>query len=56
LPCIAHDLRVGYFLTFRKEAPRVYRVMLFNYTCSEVMTLCPDDGNATRLVVEEEDV
>jgi hypothetical protein len=51
-----HDLRAGYFLTFRKEAPRIYQVVIFDYTCTKVMTRCPDHGDTTRLVVEEEDV
>jgi hypothetical protein len=53
---IAHDLKIGYVLTFRKEAPGVYRVVIFDYTYTEVMPICPDHGNTTRLVVEEEDV
>jgi hypothetical protein len=48
---ISYNLKVDYFLTFHKEAPRVYRVMIFEYTCTEAMTRFPDHGNATRLVV-----
>jgi hypothetical protein len=31
---IAHDLRVGSFLTFHKEALGFYRVVIFDYTCT----------------------
>jgi hypothetical protein len=48
---IAHDPRVGYFLTFCKEAPGVYQVVIFNSTCTEVMTRCPDHRDSTRLIV-----
>jgi hypothetical protein len=31
-------------------------VVIFDYTYTEVMTRYPDHGDATRLIVEEEDV
>jgi hypothetical protein len=37
---IARVLRVGYFLTFCKEA--LPSVVIFDYTSTEVMTRCPD--------------
>ena len=50
---IAHQLKIGQFLTFKKESAGVYRVVIFDHTCTEVMTRCPDHGDATRCVVEE---
>jgi hypothetical protein len=39
---ISHDPRVGYFSSFRRDAPGIYQVVIFDYTCTEVMTRCPD--------------
>jgi hypothetical protein len=48
-------LRVGYFLTLNKEASGIYPVVILDYSCYEVMTRCPDHGDATTRVVEEEE-
>jgi hypothetical protein len=53
---ISHQLRVGNFITFQKEASEIYKVVILNYTCTEVMTTCSNHEDATRLVVEEEEV
>jgi hypothetical protein len=53
---VARKLRVGHFLNFQKEAPGIYRLVIFDYTYFEVMTRYLDHGDATRLVVEEEEV
>lgn len=50
---IAHNLQVGYFLTFKKLNDDEYRVVIFDYSCCEVVTKCPDHGDATRRIVEE---
>jgi hypothetical protein len=41
---IAHNLRVGYFLAFKKTSLTKYIVTIFDYTCCEVMTKCSDHG------------
>jgi hypothetical protein len=39
---VTHKLNVGHFLTFHKDAPGLYIVVIFDYTCTQVMTRCPD--------------
>ena len=34
---IAHNLKIGYFLTFKKLTAKVYKVVIFDYYCSGVM-------------------
>jgi hypothetical protein len=53
---IAHQLKVGQFLTFKKVSSFEYSVVIFNHTCTEVMSRCPDHGDTTRCVVFEEHV
>jgi hypothetical protein len=53
---VAHKLHVGQVLTFHKEAPRIYIVIIFDFTSTKVMTKCTDHGDTTRLVVMEEEV
>jgi hypothetical protein len=39
---IAHDLKIGFHLTFKKFSPRVYKVMSFDYSGAEVVKRCPE--------------
>jgi hypothetical protein len=38
---IAHDLKVGYMLTFEKVATTEYYVSIFDHTCCDVVTKYP---------------
>ncbi|KAK1609930.1 hypothetical protein QYE76_033603 [Lolium multiflorum] len=53
---IAHQLKIGQFLTFKKVSTLEYSVVIFDHTWTKVMSTCPDHGSATRCVVFEEDV
>ncbi|KAK1678710.1 hypothetical protein QYE76_039558 [Lolium multiflorum] len=53
---IAHQLKVGQFLTFKKVSSFEYSVVILDHTYTEVMSRCPYHGNATRCVVFENHV
>jgi hypothetical protein len=53
---ITHQLKIGQFLTFKKASSFAYNVVIFDHTCTEVMTRCPDHGDATRCIMVEEAV
>jgi hypothetical protein len=53
---VAHQLKIGQFLTFKKVSILEYSVVIFDHTCTEVMSRCPEHGDATRCVVFKEDV
>ncbi|KAK1666585.1 hypothetical protein QYE76_054744 [Lolium multiflorum] len=48
---VAHQLQIGQFLVFNKVSTFQYNVASFDYTCTEVMTMCRYHGDATRCVV-----
>ncbi|KAK1613086.1 hypothetical protein QYE76_036759 [Lolium multiflorum] len=45
---IANQLKVGQFVTFRRVSSLEYRVVIFDHTCTEVVTRCPYHGDDTR--------
>ncbi|KAK1633028.1 hypothetical protein QYE76_007343 [Lolium multiflorum] len=45
---VAHQLKVGQFLTFRKVSSFEYSVVIFDHTCTEVVSRCPYHGDDTR--------
>ncbi|KAK1631073.1 hypothetical protein QYE76_005388 [Lolium multiflorum] len=51
---IAHHLKIGQSVTFNKVSSFKYSVVIFDHTCTEVMTRCADHGDATMCVVFEE--
>jgi hypothetical protein len=53
---IAHQLKIGQFRTFRMVSTGEYSVVIVDHTCTEVMTRCPNHGDATRCVIVEEEV
>ncbi|KAK1628619.1 hypothetical protein QYE76_002934 [Lolium multiflorum] len=53
---IAHQLQVGQFLIFKRVSSFEYSVVIFDHTCSEVLTRCGYNGDATRCVVFESHV
>nr|XP_051205067.1 putative B3 domain-containing protein Os03g0621600 [Lolium perenne] len=48
---VAHQLQIGQFLVFQKVSTFQYNVVIFDYTCTEVMTMCRYHGDATRCVI-----
>ncbi|KAK1611562.1 hypothetical protein QYE76_035235 [Lolium multiflorum] len=44
---VAHHLKVGQFLTFRKVSSLEYSVVIFDHTCTEVVSRCPYHGDDT---------
>ncbi|KAK1630824.1 hypothetical protein QYE76_005139 [Lolium multiflorum] len=48
---VAHQLQIGQFLVFKKVSTFQYNVVIFDHTCTEVMTMCRYHGDATRCVV-----
>ena len=48
---IAHNLKIGYFLTL---TAKVYKVVIFNYSCAEVVERCPDQPEAFQRYVDGE--
>ncbi|KAK1611940.1 hypothetical protein QYE76_035613 [Lolium multiflorum] len=53
---VAYQLQVGQFLIFKRVSSFEYSVVIFDYTCTEVMTRCGYHGDATRCVVFESHV
>ncbi|XP_051219576.1 B3 domain-containing protein At1g49475-like [Lolium perenne] len=53
---IAHQLKVGQFVTFRRVSSLEYSVVIFDHTFTEVVTRCPYHGDDTRCVVSEHHV
>jgi hypothetical protein len=53
---VAHQLQVGQFLIFKKVSSFEYSVVIFDYTCTKVVTKCHCHGDATRCVVFESHV
>jgi hypothetical protein len=53
---IAHQLKIGQFLTFKKVSTFEYNVVIFDHTYTEMMSRCPDHSDATRCVIFEKKV
>jgi hypothetical protein len=45
---IAHNLKIGYLLFFKKLTPKEYRVVVFDYSCCEVVGMCPDHPKSMK--------
>ncbi|KAK1606247.1 hypothetical protein QYE76_029920 [Lolium multiflorum] len=50
---VAHQLKVGQFLTFRQVSSFEYSVVIFDHTCTEVVSRCPYHGDDTMRVVSK---
>nr|XP_051211122.1 B3 domain-containing protein At4g01580-like [Lolium perenne] len=48
---VSHQLQIGQFLVFKKVSTFQYNVVIFDHTCTEVMTMCRYHGDTTRYVV-----
>jgi hypothetical protein len=51
------QLKIGYLLFFKKLTAREYRVVVFDYSCCEVVGRCPEHPRSTRRLqaAEEEE-
>jgi hypothetical protein len=45
---VAHNLKIGYLLFFKKLTAREYRVVVFDYSCCEVVGRCPEFPRSMR--------
>jgi hypothetical protein len=53
---VAQNLKIGYLLFFKKLTAREYRVVVFDYSCCEVVDRCPEHPRSMRrLQATEED-
>ncbi|KAK1678666.1 hypothetical protein QYE76_039514 [Lolium multiflorum] len=53
---VAHHLKVGQFVTFRKVSSLEYSVVIFDHTSTEVVSRCLYHGDDTRCIVSEHHV
>jgi hypothetical protein len=52
---IAHNLKIGYVLFFKKLSTKEYKVVIFYYSCCKVVGRCPEHPRSMRqLHVDEE--
>jgi hypothetical protein len=52
---VAHNLKIGYLLFFKKLTAKEYRVVVFDYSCCEVIGRCPEHPRSMRrLQVDDE--
>ena len=47
---IAHQLRVCYMLSFKKISQKEYRVVIFDYTCCELVAKCPQQADVFKRI------
>ena len=47
---IAHQIKIGYFLTFKVPRGDIYKVNVFDYSMTEVVTKCPEHDPALVLI------
>jgi hypothetical protein len=54
---VAHNLKIGYLLFFKKLTAKEYRVVVFDYSCCEVVGRCPKHPRSMRRLqaAEEEE-
>jgi hypothetical protein len=45
---ITHNLKIGYLLFFKKLTTKEYRVVVFDYSCCEVVGRCPEHPRSMR--------
>jgi hypothetical protein len=45
---VAHNLKIGYLLFFKKLTAREYRVVIFDYSCCEVVGRCSEHPRSMR--------
>lgn len=49
---IAHDIKIGYFITFKVLKGDVFKVTIFDYNMTEVVKRCPQHDPALAMIDE----
>jgi hypothetical protein len=49
---IAHEIKIGYFLTFKVLRGNIYKVTIFDYSMTEVVKKCPQHDPALAMIDE----
>jgi hypothetical protein len=52
---IAHNLKIGYMIFFKKLSAREYIVAVFDYSCCEVVGRCPQHPHFMKRPDEDEE-
>jgi hypothetical protein len=47
---IAHQIKIGYFMTFKMLRGDIFKVTIFNYTMTEVVQRCPQNDPALAMI------
>jgi hypothetical protein len=45
---VAHNLKIGYLMFFKKLTAREYRVVVLDYSCCELVGRCPEHPRSMR--------
>jgi hypothetical protein len=45
---VAHNLKIGYLMFFKKLTTREYRMVVFDYCCCEFVGRCPEHPRSMR--------
>jgi hypothetical protein len=49
---IAHQIKIGYFMTFKVIRGDVFKVTVFDYTMTEVVQRCPQHHLSLAMIVD----
>jgi hypothetical protein len=52
---VAHNLKIGYLVFFKKLTEKEYRVVVFDYSRCEVVGRCPEHPRSMRRLQEDEE-
>jgi hypothetical protein len=52
---IAHNLKIGYLMFFKKLTTKEYSVVVFDYSFCEVVGRCPEQPRSMRRLQAEEE-
>jgi hypothetical protein len=52
---VAHNLKIGYLIFFKKLSAKEYRVVVFDYSCCEVIGRCPEHPRSMRRLQADEE-
>jgi hypothetical protein len=52
---VAHNLKIGYLLFFKKLIAKEYRVVVFDYSCCEVVGRCSEHPRSMRRLQADEE-
>jgi hypothetical protein len=49
---ITHEIKIGYFLTFKALKNDAYKVTIFDYSMTEIVKKCPEHDHALAMIEE----